>query len=146
MCFIHSLFGNFNLLRPRWQSRHHSNDESRDRIVVFWNPTSLSKKIFSSTIWGNDDVHVREDSDVSLKHTIRLRHVFCMCRTIKMLVSNWPRKLKFSQFLQAGKTWTVVFDLSHQGHSLVTLYVQFLCSDWSRKPLRLKTNFWTVYR
>ena len=30
--------------------------------------------------------------------------VFCMCRTIKMLISNWPRKLKFSQFLQAGKT------------------------------------------
>ena len=27
-----------------------------------------------------------------------------MCRTIKILISNWPRKLKFSQFLQAGKT------------------------------------------
>ena len=30
--------------------------------------------------------------------------VFCICRTIKMLISNWPLKLKFSQFLQAGKT------------------------------------------
>ena len=30
--------------------------------------------------------------------------VFYMCRTIKILISNWPRKLKFSQFLQAGKT------------------------------------------
>ena len=29
--------------------------------------------------------------------------VFYMCRTIKILISNWPRKLKFSQFLQAGK-------------------------------------------
>ena len=27
-----------------------------------------------------------------------------MCRTIKILISNWPRKLRFSQFLQAGKT------------------------------------------
>ena len=27
-----------------------------------------------------------------------------MCRTIKILILNWPRKLKFSQFLQAGKT------------------------------------------
>ena len=27
-----------------------------------------------------------------------------MCRTIKILISNWPQKLKFSQFLQAGKT------------------------------------------
>ena len=26
----------------------------------------------------------------------------------------------------------VVFDFSHQGHALVTLYVQFLCFDWSR--------------
>ena len=55
--------------------------------------------------------------------------VLCMCRTIKMLISNWPRKLKFSQFLQAGKM-PVAFDFSHQGHALVTLYVQFLCSDW----------------
>ena len=30
--------------------------------------------------------------------------VFYMCRTIKILISNWPRKLKFSQFLQAEKT------------------------------------------
>ena len=30
--------------------------------------------------------------------------VFCTCRTIKMLISNWPRKLKLSRFLQAGKT------------------------------------------
>ena len=25
-----------------------------------------------------------------------------------------------------------VFDFSHQGHALVTLYVQVLCSDWSK--------------
>ena len=61
--------------------------------------------------------------------------VFNMCRTIKILISNWPRKLKFSQFLQAEKTcqfMPVAFDFSHQGHALVTLYVQFLCSDWSK--------------
>ena len=53
-----------------------------------------------------------------------------MCRTIKILISNWPRTRKFSQLLQAGKT--VAFDFSHHGHALVTLYVQFLCSDWSK--------------
>ena len=37
---------------------------------------------------------------------------------------------KFSQPLQVGKA--VGFDFSHLGHALVTLYVQFLCSDWSR--------------
>ena len=26
----------------------------------------------------------------------------------------------------------VAYDLSHHGHALVTLYVQFLCSDWSK--------------
>ena len=53
-----------------------------------------------------------------------------MCRTIKILISNWPRTRKFSQPLQAGKT--VAFDFSHHGYALVTLYVQFLCSDWSK--------------
>ena len=54
-----------------------------------------------------------------------------MCRTIKILVSNWPRTRKFSQLLQAGRT--VAFDLfAHHGQALFTLYVQFLCSDWSK--------------
>ena len=42
-----------------------------------------------------------------------------MCRTIKIWIC---------QLLPAGKT--VAFDFSHPGHALVTLYVQFLCSDW----------------
>ena len=53
-----------------------------------------------------------------------------MCRTIKILISNWPWTRKFSQLLQAGKT--VAFDVSHYGHALVTLYVHFLCSHWSK--------------
>ena len=31
-----------------------------------------------------------------------------MCRRIKILISNWPRKLKFSQCLQAGKTCQLI--------------------------------------
>ena len=53
-----------------------------------------------------------------------------MCRTIKILISNWPRTRKFSHLLQAGKT--VAFDFAHRGHALVTLYFQFSCSDWSK--------------
>ena len=52
------------------------------------------------------------------------------CCTIKIFISNWPRTRKVSQLLQAGKT--VASDFSHNGHALVTLYVQFLCSDWSK--------------
>ena len=53
-----------------------------------------------------------------------------MSRTITILISNWPRTRKFSQLLQAGKA--VAFDFDHHGHALVTLYVQFLHSDWSK--------------
>ena len=60
---------------------------------------------------------------------IHMKYVVFMRCTIKILISNWPRTRKFSQLLQAGKT--VAFDFSHYGHALVTLYVQFLCSDWS---------------
>ena len=53
-----------------------------------------------------------------------------MCCTIKILIANWLWTKEFSQLLQAGKT--VAFDVSHHGHGLVTLYVHFLCSDWSK--------------
>ena len=49
--------------------------------------------------------------------------------TIKILISNWLRKRKFSQFflkVQAEKTF------SYHGHALVALYFQFLYSDWSK--------------
>ena len=59
-----------------------------------------------------------------------MKYVVFVWRTIKMLISNWRRTRKFSQLLQAGKT--VAFDFSHHGQELVTLYVQFLCSDWSK--------------
>ena len=65
---------------------------------------------------------------------IHVKYVVFMCCTIKILISNWPRRQKFSQLLQAGKI--VAFDFSHHVrhhvHALVTLYVQFLCSDWSK--------------
>ena len=59
-----------------------------------------------------------------------MKYVVFMCHTIKILISNWPRTRKFSQLLQAGKT--VAFDFSHHVDALVTFYVQFLCSDWSK--------------
>ena len=59
-----------------------------------------------------------------------MKYVVFMCRTIKILISNWPRTRKFSQLLRVGKT--VAFDFPHHVHVLVTLYVQFLCSDWSK--------------
>ena len=59
-----------------------------------------------------------------------MKYAVFMCRTIKILISNGPWTRKFSQLLRAGQT--VAFDFSHHGQELVTLYVQFLCSDWSK--------------
>ena len=55
-----------------------------------------------------------------------MKYVVFMCRAIKILISNWPR----THLLQAVKT--VAFDSSHYVLALVTLHVQFLCSDWSK--------------
>ena len=51
-----------------------------------------------------------------------------MCRTIKILISNWPRTRKFSKLLQAGKT--VAFDFSHHGHSLRPIFMLWLVKIW----------------
>ena len=59
-----------------------------------------------------------------------MKYVMFMCRSIQILTLNWPRTRKFSQLLQAGKT--VAFDFPLHGRALVTLYVQFSCSDWSK--------------
>ena len=59
-----------------------------------------------------------------------MKNVVYFFRTIKILISNWPRTRKFSQLLQAGQT--VAFDFAHHDHALVTLFVQFLCCDWSK--------------
>ena len=59
-----------------------------------------------------------------------MKYIVFMCHKIKILTSNWPRTRKCSHLLQAGKT--VFFDFANHGHALVTLYFQFLCSDWSK--------------
>ena len=41
-----------------------------------------------------------------------------MCRTIKILIANWPRTQKFSQLLQAGKTVAFVHRRKMSTHAL----------------------------
>ena len=91
-------------------------DPSRSNI--FWSYTRTSYK-FSSVC--------RLKFNFFLIH---LKYVVFMCCTIKIFIANWPRTRKCSQLLQAWKT--VAFDFSHHDHALVTIYVQFLCSDWSK--------------
>ena len=76
--------------------------------------------------------------------------VFCMCRTIKMLISNWPRKLKFSQFLQAGKTCqllltflTKVTRWSRSTSNLYALIGQNVTGKFMRKIYAASWNLFT---
>ena len=54
-----------------------------------------------------------------------------MSRTFKMLISHWSRTRKFNRLLHLHAGKAIAFDFSHC-HALITLYVQFLCSDWSK--------------
>ena len=54
-----------------------------------------------------------------------------MSRTFKMLISKWPWTRKFNRLLHLHARKAIAFDFS-QCHALITLYVQFLCSDWSK--------------
>ena len=54
-----------------------------------------------------------------------------MSHTFKMLISNWPRTRKFNRLLHLHAGKAITFDFSHC-HALITLSVQFLCSDWSK--------------
>ena len=77
--------------------------------------------------------------------------VFYMCRTIKILISNWPRKLRFSQFLQAGKTCqllltflTKVTRWSRSTSNFYALIGQNLKGEFMRKVYAASWNLPTL--
>ena len=87
--------------------------------------------------------------------------VFYMCRTIKILISNWPRKLKFSQFLQAGKTCQLLLTFLTKvtrwsrstsnfyaliGHNLTGEFMRKIyAASWNLFTLRADVMFLTVF-
>ena len=88
----------------------------------------------------------------SLIFLIHMKYVvFYMCRTIKILISNWPRKLKFSQFLQAGKTCqllltflTKVTRWSRSTSNFYALIGQNLTGELMRKIHAASWNLFTL--
>ena len=57
--------------------------------------------------------------------------MLCLCAAqLKFWLQTDLGRENSSSCLQAGKS--IAFDFSLRGHALVTLYVQFLCSDWSK--------------
>ena len=87
----------------------------------------------------------------SLVFLIHMKYVvFYMCRTIKILFSNWPRKLKFSQCLQAGKTCqllltflTKVTRWSRSTSNFYALIGQNLTGEFMRKMYAASWNLFT---
>ena len=59
-----------------------------------------------------------------------MKYVVFMCRTMKILLSNWPRTPKFSQLLQAGKysSFWLFSPWSGVCHALRPIFM----SDWSK--------------
>ena len=88
----------------------------------------------------------------SLIFLIHMKYVvFYMCRTIKILISNWPRKLRFSQFLQAGKTCqllltflTMVTRWSRSTSNFYALIGQNLTGEFMRKMYAASWNLFTL--
>ena len=58
---------------------------------------------------------------------INMKYVMFMCRTIKIRFQTDFRRENSASYYPY---FTVAFDFPHHGHALVTLYVQFLCSEW----------------
>ena len=74
-----------------------------------------------------------------------------MRRTIKILTSNWPRKLKFSQFLQAGKTCQLLLTFltkdklwSRSTSNFYALIGQNLTGEFMRKIYGASWNLFTL--
>ena len=88
----------------------------------------------------------------SLIFLIHMKYfVFYMCRTIKILISNWPRRLKVSQFLQAGKTCqlllTFLNKVTRWSRSMSNFYAligQNLTGEFKRKIYAASWNLFTL--
>ena len=70
-----------------------------------------------------------------------------MCRTMKILISNWPRTRNLASCYRQGRQLLLTF--YHNGfavgHALVTVNVQFLCSDWSKFDRWANAeNLWSI--
>ena len=70
--------------------------------------------------------------------------------TNNILISNWPRTRKFSQFLQEGKPWIKIKILTHHGHpwsrstsNFYALIGQNLTGEFMRKTYAVSRNLFT---
>ena len=63
---------------------------------------------------------------------IHMKYVVFVCRTMKILISNWPWTRKFSHLLRAGKysSFWLLLPWSHVGHVLRPVFMLWLVKIW----------------
>ena len=68
----------------------------------------------------------------SLFFLIHMKYIVFMCRTTKILISNWPRTRKFSQLLEAGNysSFWLFSPWSGVGHALRPIFMLWLVKIW----------------
>ena len=106
---------------------------SFDRIAD-WGIDPSGRVFFEFIRWQVTCFQMIAGSSLCFKQFIS--NMLCLCRYGPALLRYWcktdlGRKNSASYLkIQAGKTDAFLF--SHHSHALVTLHVQFLCSDWSK--------------
>ena len=103
-------------------------------LTVLWAQVSThpGRVLFEVIRWQVTSIQMIAGSSFFLIH---MKYVVLMSpwpRAISILISNWPQIENSTSYLKVKSGKTDAFHFPHHIHALVTLYVQFLCSDWSK--------------
>ena len=101
---------------------------SPDRIAGCPHTWSTYQYLFEVIQWQVTSFQTIAGSSFFLNHMKYV--VFYMFRTIKILISNWPRKPKFSQFLQVRKKCQLLLTFLTEVTRWSRSMSNFLCFDW----------------
>ena len=118
---------------------------SRAQVPTHWSRVSF---------WSYPLTSYQFSNDCRLKFNFFNSYEICcvyMCRTVKILISNWPRKLKFSQFSQAGKTCQLLLTFltkvtiwSHSTSNFYAVLGQNWTGEFMRKIYAASWNLFTL--
>ena len=120
-----------------WTSMFWSIDSCQNRVPADQYHLTVSRaqvsthrgQVFFEVIrWQGTGFQMIAGSSLIFFKKIHVKYVVFLCRTIKILISNWPRTRKFSQLLQAGRT--AAFDFAHHGHALRPTFMLWLVKIW----------------
>ena len=103
-------------------------------LTVLWAQVSThpGRVLFEVIRWQVTSIQMIAGSSFFLIH---MKYVVLMSpwpRAISILISNWPQIENSTSYSKVKSGKTDAFHFPHHIHALVTLYVQFWSSDWSK--------------